>query len=240
LLVLLAFSVYAEDEKAVVVGSEKELKGIAAKKVIWKKDGAVMMSIPASNTIYIDLYIEPFWMDATEVTVGQFREFVNQSGYSYNKWNDVAKYSPGDEYPMVYVNWNDATGYAKWSGKRLPTEEEWEFAARGGLIHKEYPWGDDAILARYYANYYEIGGKDKWEYCAPVGSFELNGYGLFDMAGNVWEWCQSWYDSDKNTRVLRGGSWSNNAGYLRVAGRSYYGPNTRRRFYGFRCVSGSP
>ena len=79
LLMLLAFSVYAEDETLVAVGNAKELQGITAKKIIWEKDGAVMMSIPASNTIYIDLYIEPFWMDATEVTVGQFKKFVAEA-----------------------------------------------------------------------------------------------------------------------------------------------------------------
>ena len=183
--------------------------------------------------------LDAFYMDVREVTVGQFREFVNQSGHKYGgNWNDVAKYSPGDEYPMVYVTWNDATAYAKWAGKRLPTEAEWEYAARGGLVGKRYPWGDE--ITHDDANYYGTGGKDKWSECAPVGSFAANGYGLYDMAGNVWEWCQDWYEENyyssspaKNPpgpdtgsrQVLRGGGWVNSARNLRVAGRRYFAPN---------------
>jgi formylglycine-generating enzyme required for sulfatase activity len=193
--------------------------------------------------------LDAFYMDVREVTVGQFREFVNQSGYSYNRWNDVAEYSPGDEYPMVYVNWNDATAYAKWAGKRLPTEAEWEYAARGGLVGKRYPWGDEGATAER-ANYGNNVGKPR-----VVGSYPANGYGLYDMAGNVWEWCQDWYGGDyynnsptKNPpgpdtgskRVLRGGDWSNPTLNLRVAFRSSNAPTVRGNSYGFRCVSGSP
>jgi len=195
--------------------------------------------------------LDAFYMDVHEVTVGQFREFVNQSGYSYNRWNDVAVYSPGDGYPMVYVSWNDATAYAKWAGKRLPTEAEWEYAARGGLNGKRYPWGDD--ITHDDANYAGAGGKDKWDRCAPVGSFEPNGYGLYDMAGNVWEWCSDWYGSDYysksplrnpqgpssgNTRVMRGGSWNRTPSLLRAAGRCDRSCGCQLREYGFRCVSG--
>ena len=121
------------------------------------------------------------------------------------------------------------------------------------MVGKRYPWGDE--ITHDDAYYYGTGGKDKWSECAPVGSFEANGYGLYDMAGNVWEWCQDWYDEDyysnspaKNPlgpdtgsyRVVRGGSWDFVTNYLRVAYRVNCSPNTRDYDSGFRCVSGSP
>jgi formylglycine-generating enzyme required for sulfatase activity len=165
---------------------------------------------------------------------------LKSSGYKPAEpidWNKVYKYSPTDKHPMIYVTWHDATAYAKWVGKRLPAEAEWEFAARGGLVGKEFPWGDDFGVARDYANYKGTGGKDKWEFTAPVGSFKPNGYGIFDMPGNVWEWCQ---DSDKTKRVLRGGSWYNNPNSLRAATRYIFNPSLSNDFNGFRCVSGFP
>ena len=244
LLMLLACSVYAEDEA-------EELKGVTDKKIIWEKDGAVMMSIPASDTI------KPFWMDATEVTVGQFKKFVAEARHLSprvtprgNLWGKINKYSPTDNHPMIYVSWSDATAYAAWAGKRLPTETEWEFAARGGLEGKRYPWGNDESLARDYANYGGNGGRDKWRYTAPVGSFKSNGYGLHDMTGNVWEWCDDWYDSDqagrirKIRKVLRGGSWGSKtllyADSLRVASRKEDNSFNRYDNLGFRCVADLP
>ncbi|HIN75890.1 MAG TPA: formylglycine-generating enzyme family protein [Rhodospirillales bacterium] len=237
------------------------------KRIIWEADGAKMALIPAgifemgdhSNEGYSNerpvhrVELDAFYMDVNEVTVGQFREFVNQSGDSYNKWNDVARYSPGDDYPMIYVSWDDATAYAEWAGKRLPTEAEWEYAARGGLSGKRYPWGDE--ITHDDANYTGLGGKDKWDrQNAPVGSFDANGYGLNDMAGNVWEWCADRYSRGyyatsplKNPtgpdtglyRVLRGGSWVNNSNGLRAAYRNVDAPAYAYGLIGFRCVSGS-
>ena len=234
-------------------------------KIVWNKDAAEMVRIPEvfeiipsrtepavydefDNLIKAETVIpekmvkvgDAFFMDTTEVTVGQFKKFLKSSGYEPKDpidWDKLYKYSPTDDHPMIYVTWDDATAYAKWAGKRLPTEAEWEFAARGGLVGKEFPWGDDFGVARDYANYKGTGGKDKWEFTAPVGSFKPNGYGIFDMPGNVWEWCQ---DSDKTKRVLRGGSWYNNPNSLRAATRYSFNPSLSNDFNGFRCVSGFP
>jgi len=171
------------------------VKPVLGEKIIWKKDEAKMVRIPAGSFEMGDHFgegstnewpvhrveLDAFYMDVREVTVGQFREFVNQSGYKYGgNWNSVAQYSPGDGYPMVYVNWNDATAYAKWAGKRLPTEAEWEYAARGSLVGKRYPWGDEIDKTKAHYDSWNNGrGTTK-----VVGSFEANGYGLYDMAGN--------------------------------------------------------
>ena len=257
IMVVFAGSVCAADAKGVVVASAKELKGIKATTIIWEKDGAKMVLIPEGFKKTEDSYDEfgdlvpgkpvkvsdTLYMDTTEVTVGQFKKFLKSSGYKTQEpidWKAVYKYSSTDKHPMILVSWYGATAYAKWAGKRLPTEAEWEFAARGGLKNKKYSWGDDKAVARDYANYDGIGGRDKWQSIAPVGSLKPNGYGLYDMGGNVWEWCQDRYDSDKTKRILRGGSWYGNTVSLRAAFRFGNGPSNAGISYSFRCVSGFP
>ena len=278
LLLMIIFIGCGEDEpekvkpKEVVNANEVIDEG-PKRRIIWETDGAKMALIPAGSFEMGDSKDEPevwmkwsrpvhtveldaFYMDVHEVTVGQFRKFVEESGYIYNLWDDVAVFSPTGKHPMIWVTWDDATAYAEWAGKRLPTEAEWEYAARGGLSGKRYPWGDGVGVngdrARDYANYKGTGGKDKWEYCAPVGSLKPNGYGLYDMAGNVFELCSDWYDEDYysnsplrnpqgpstgESHVLRGGSWDFSTNDLRVAYRYYYVP-TNASSFGFRCVSG--
>jgi len=207
------------------------------------------------------VYLDAFYIDKYEVTVGQYKKFISETGYKAPNWSNVAKYSPTDDHPIVYVSWHDAVAYAEWAGKRLPTEAEWKKAARGGLVAKRFPWGDkdpdgnQCNFADRHTNYSwsDKNVDDGYQYNAPVGSFTPNGYGLYDMAGNVWEWCADWYDSgyysrsprenpkgpdSGSYRVLRGGSWGIGPNYLRVAYRDYYYPTNTLSVIGFRCSAG--
>ncbi|MFC1718733.1 formylglycine-generating enzyme family protein [Candidatus Poribacteria bacterium] len=200
------------------------------------------------------VYVDAFYMDVYEVTNSRYREFVDATGHREPEhWGDpdLTVFSASD-HPVVAVTWHDAVAYAEWAGKRLPTEAEWEYAACGGLVGEKYPWGNE--ISHDHANYTGTGSRDVWEYLSPAGSFAPNGYGLYDMAGNVWEWCADWYEpiyyqvsprenptgpdsgSWSHERVVRGGSYFSRPSLLRVANRYHERPAYWTSMLGFRCV----
>ncbi len=253
------------------------------------KDGATMVLIPAGEfqmgsdevsdqekPIHA-VYVDAFYIDQHEVTNAQYRQFVEATGHKepsgfaivdgnwksgFQPWSD--ENFNRDDQPVVCVTWEDAKAYCDWAGKRLPTEAEWEKAARGGQAEIRYVWGDawppssgaaniaDAAFKRVFPQESSIADyNDGYIHTAPVGSFKPNGYGLYDMAGNVWEWCSDWFDESYyktspsqnpvgpgsgSYRSLRGGSWLNAPGELPLAYRLGGVPKGPYWDIGFRCV----
>ena len=215
------------------------------------------------------VYLDAFHIDRYEVTNAQYKKFIDANP-QWQKNRIPEKYHDGDylkhwngnnyppdkgKHPVVYVSWYAAMAYAEWRGKRLPTEAEWEKAARGNRYGRDYAWGDSLDPSK--ANYGEEIGDT-----TPVGTYDMNGYGLYDMTGNVWEWCLDEYDADfysispprnplsgrvvnnilsnftniRSARVLRGGSWVSNAKFVRVSDRTRFTPQITNDARGFRCV----
>ena len=219
------------------------------------------------------VHVDAFYMDAYEVTNAEYAEFLNAKGKYVDgsiTWLDIGASHCRIEYvsrvyrakagyenhPVVEVSWYGAMAYAAWKGKRLPTEAEWEKAARGGLAGLNYPWGNaiDATNANYNSHVNDT---------TAVGKYAANGYGLYDMSGNVYEWCLDEYNGNfysvspaqnplsgansiqwlldnytgvKCSRVLRGGSWNADAPLVRCAPRYGFTPTDTRRYIGFRCA----
>lgn len=188
--------------------------------------------------------LDAFYLDTHEVTNARYAAFVRTTGHpSPYHWvgGNVPK---GEEHhPVFNVTWEDANAYCAWAGKRLPTEAEWERAARGGLDRSDYPWGDraDAKAARYGASQ-----------PGPAGAFAPNAFGLYDMAGSASEWCQDWFErlyyqgSPRRNpkgpesgahKVIRGGAWSDTQFRVTVFFRNWVRPNQRTPNIGFRCAA---
>ena len=215
------------------------------------------------------VYLDAFYIDKYEVTNADFKKFldanpklhkkpivprVNSANREPFEW-DGNNYPEGQGNYPVHVTWHEAMAYAAWAGKRLPTEAEWEKAARGGLKNKLYPTGDsiNTSMANYEVN----------DSTVPVGSYAPNGFGLYDMAGNVQEWCLDEYQADfyknspdrnpiagadsmtdlmtkyrdvKSPRILRGGGWVFGPAFVTVSRRYSQPPEEINRMIGFRCV----
>jgi formylglycine-generating enzyme required for sulfatase activity len=184
-----------------------------------------------------------YWLGQTEVTVGAYKRFAAATGRQMPDAESFNKGWANDNMPIVNVDWNDAHDFCAWAGGRLPTEAEWEYAARGGNTATRY--GPIAEIAWYYEN-----SKNSGDVTHAVAQKRANGFGLFDTLGNVWEWVSDWYDehyysSSPSTdpagptsgqyRILRGGSWINPPAFVRVSGRDSYHPGVRINNLGVRC-----
>ncbi len=256
--------------------------------MVYGDDGAEMVLIPdgeylmgcttgdTDETPIHSVYLDNFYMDRYAVKNEQYQAFVDQNpqwsknnipneyhdGNYLKLWDREKGYGQGKyNHPVVAVSWYAAMAYAQWSGKRLPTEAEWEKAARGGLVSKTYPWGD--TISRNKANYgIRWDGRVSSIATTPVGSFPPNKFGLYDMVGNVREWCLDVYQSDfyensprnnpiagenmdillshyleiDGSRVFRGGTWYYSPDSLRLTRRMRDIPSFATTSVGFRCV----
>jgi len=211
-----------------------------------------------------------FWAHVSKI---RFNELVEDTVAAAPWWCKVpgahwnAPEGPGShlenrgDHPVVHVSWNDAQAYCRWTGQRLPTEAEWEYAARGGLQQKLYPWGDKLRPdGEHRCNIWQgefprnDTGEDGYTGTSPVDAFPPNGFGLYSTTGNTWEWCEDWFDPDfhrtasrdnpkgpatGSARVMKGGSFLCHKSYCnryRVAARSSNTPDSSTSNIGFRCV----
>lgn len=202
------------------------------------KDGAPMVLVPEGEFLYGDknqrLSLSAFYMDKYEVSTAQYAKFMAAAGAKEPAfWQTSVPVSNGQK-PVVGVSWHEAEAYCRHYGKRLPTEQEWEKAARG-TDGRKYPWGNDEPTSRH-ANFNRGYDFNNYGVLVNVGSLEegKSPYGLYDMVGNVSEWTSSDYDS--SNKVTRGGSWFNQAVLLQSSDRDYYTPTFRNNVLGFRCL----
>lgn len=196
--------------------------------------------------------LDTFYIDKYEVTNAQYHRFCLETGRSLPEFWDMDVFHCSmdhPDHPVTGVSWSDAVAYAEWCGKRLPTEAEWEYAARGGLSGRKYPNGDTLTTADANYTKSERGGT------VPVGSYPANGFGIHDTAGNVTEWVADWYSADYYAvsphanpkgpekgkfRVIRGGGWHSGPSCNRVYFRNALPPNWLDFNVGFRCAKDYP
>jgi formylglycine-generating enzyme required for sulfatase activity len=200
-------------------------------KINSKKDGKRMIYIPEGEFIMgsgdeeHSVNLQGFWISETPVTNDDFKRFVDEKKYQPKYW----EYEPGKaDHPAVNVTWYDAVEYAKWAGGKLPSEAQWEKAARG-TDGRKYPWGNEFDSKK--CNTWESG----IDGTTPVGTYPdgASPYGVLDMAGNVWEWTSK---SDNNLYFLRGGSWNLIQVYARCSTRDLWFPDFWNGVFGFRII----
>jgi formylglycine-generating enzyme required for sulfatase activity len=265
-----AASMATESSPPPAAKAKPEPRPMTQDREITGKDGAPMVLIPAGefwmgspdgegdtdehprHQVYLDAYS----IDKFELTVSRYAEFIRSAGQQAPiNWYQV-KTDKHSDLPVVGVDWKDAEAYCRWAGKRLPTEAEWEKAARG-TDGRTYPWGNEQPTARL-ANFERGYANNAYdERLAPVDSYETgkSPFGLHHVAGNVWEWTADWYEAEyysKNpqrnrtgpsrgtAKVVRGGSWDYGPDYLRSARRYRYSPSSQDDDIGFRCAQDSP
>jgi formylglycine-generating enzyme required for sulfatase activity len=228
---------------------EDLMREISGQGVVWVEAGEFVMGCTEGDAECQDdekpphrRAVDRFFLDATEVTVAQFRAYAFAAEYHVPP---TPSFEQSSLHPVVNVSWEEAQAYCEWVGARLPTEAEWEYAARAGQTDWKYPTGTE--IDHELANFQGVGGRDKWTRTAPVTSFAPNQWGLFEMAGNVWEWCADPYTANyienqgdgsliAGAKVLRGGSWLGRDSYMRVSSRIWYLPTRHMFNIGFRCA----
>jgi len=207
--------------------------------------------------------VASFYMDEKLVSNSEFKAYCDAVGRRYPaspRWKDMPNYFLDyPDHPVVNISWDEANAYAKWAGKRLPTEEEWEWAARGGLDDPKYPWGNcepDGKVVNYADKNSEFiwrdpSQNDGYKYTSPTGIYPANGYGLYDMSGNVFEWVEDWFfdygdsihDTEKfkdgwgGSKVCRGGCYHSVPKDLRIARRRQVLGGGANTSVGFRCAA---
>jgi len=249
----------------VAEGLEKEVKGKDGAPMVLIPEGSFPMGVPHGDRDggrdeypRHDVFVKNFYIDKFELTNGRYLEFVkathhripqNPKNATRNLWEGETIAESLIDRPVINVDWADAQAYCQWAGKRLPTEAEWEKAAKG-TADRRFPWGNVEPTNKHLNfNQQWIGEKT----LMPVGSYEAgkSPFGVYDMAGNVWEWVNDWYDAKyyekspaKNPtgpetgtkRVLRGSGWQNETPTVRIFTRVDSDPTIRNESTGFRCA----